>query len=81
MYSGKAFANTLLDTSILVIIATTIARLGIASKNGKTDAKLDFTFTSITNETIFLGLSGTMSAALHDWEYITTIEAMIGLQR
>ena len=48
MYSAKEFANTLIDKSIVVILATALARLEKASKYGKnTEAKLDFDLRSI----------------------------------
>ena len=68
MYSGKEFANTLIDTSIVVVLAAALARLK-ADKGAKhTEAKLDFDLRNILNESMFFGLTATMVSALYHWD-------------
>ena len=65
MYTAKDFGNTLIDTSILVLIAVTLARL-----QKKTDGKLDFNLKSIG----YLCLSAIMVSALNNWHVLPLLK-------
>ena len=79
MYSAKEFANTLIDTSIVVILATALARLK-ADKGAKhTEAKLDLDLRSIWNETMFFRSFCHYGFSSISLGPTAPIEAMIGL--
>ena len=65
MYTAKDFGNTLIDTGILVLLATALARL-----QKKKEDKFDFNLKTLG----YLGLSATIVSALNNWQVLPLLK-------